>query len=527
MHVRRTASLLLSSLLIVASLATPASAAPGDHIATATGDGFALTLPMSPVGDVLGGSSRASVSHAPRATATGVGFALVADSHTEAAAAADGESVSDGESCGTDGLPAEVTAIVSAACSTSTAAIAGGLPTASASATGLDLSLDGADIAILLDTILATIDEAGLGTALAEVEGQVLDPVQTALADACLAGAAALQPVFGGASDLLAEVERNAEENLPIDLTTLDPSDPCVVLLDLTSNPPIIGSPANVIDTLRERLAAALSDATIIGATLGASDSATATTADAVTADASALGVEVRLPALDVAGTLVETLTGLVDELLTEVSDRVADVEFEEPALPGLSDLVDTLEASIPAEATALLADTEPLLTVTGGLSDASVSLDRGTGETTPSGSQAPLQVTLSAAFETFLETLLAGNDVPNPITVPEGDSQTIAAGTPLESTFAVGAVTTEDVEVEGLAGTRVTASGVDITLLKGLEGGIGLGVAGASAEVVGAAAAPPAVPQGGPDLPTTGGGLALLGLATLGGAAALRRRIG
>ncbi len=525
MQIRRIGSVLAGTSLLLAAVAGPALAAPGDHIATATGDGFALTVPMSPVGDILGGSSRASVSHAPSATASGVGFALVEDSKTEAAATSNGDAASEGELCGTDGLPAEVTALVKAGCSSSSASIANGQPTAAADATGLDLSVSGADVQVLLDTILTGIDEAGLGDALAEVEGQVLDPVLGALSEACLAGSAPLQPVFSGAADLLAEVERNLEENLPIDVTTLDPSDPCLALLDLTANPPIIGAPANVIDTLRDRLAAALSDATIIGATLGASDSSATTTTATVTADASAVGVDVRLPALDVAGTLVNALTDLVDELLTEVTDRVADVTFNEPGLPTIADLVDTLEAAIPPEVSALLADTEPLLTVTGGAGHATVAFDRASGAFTPAGTQAPLQVTLSAAFETFLETLLGGNDVPNPITVPEGGSQTIAAGTPLESSFGVGSVTTEDVERDGLAGKRVTSAGVDITLLKGLEGGIGLAVSKATAEVVGLPAAAPAVPVGAPNLPTTGGGLALLGLVAIGGAAALRRR--
>ncbi|MBW3618964.1 MAG: hypothetical protein KY461_01855 [Actinobacteria bacterium] len=527
MKLRRILASTTLAVLALASTAGPAVAAAGDYRATATGDGFALTLPMSPVGDILGGSSSAAVTEAPSAAASGVGFALVAESQTEASADAAGESVTDPRACGTDGLPAELQGILAAACSESEAAIAAGLPSAAASASGLELDLDGADVALLLDTILAEIDEGGLGDALVEVEGQVLTPVREALAEACLAGSEALAPLFDGAGDLLAEVERNLEDAFPIDITTLDPSDPCVVLLDLTANPPIIGAPADVLDTLRELLAAALSDATILAATLGASDSATTTTSGTVTATASATGVEVALPALDLAGALTDALAAIVDGFLTEVADRIVDVEIE-PVIPGLADLTDTLLAAIPAEVTDLLSDTEPLLTVTGGLSDAEVVLDRATGARTPAGSQAPLQLQLSAAFETFIEGVLGGADVPNPVTIPEGDRVVIAEGTPLESSFAVGAVTTEDVEIDGLPGTRVTASGVEILLLQGLEGGIGLAVAGATAEAAGAGG--PTEPAGAPEppsLPTTGGGLAVLGLVTIAGAAALRRREG
>ncbi|MBW3659420.1 MAG: hypothetical protein KY457_12330 [Actinobacteria bacterium] len=527
---RRLLASITLAVLALATFAAPATAAPGEFRAGATGDGFALTLPMSPVGDILGGSTTAAVEDTPLATATGNGFALVAESQTEATADAAGESVTDPRRCGTDGLPEELRGILAAACSASEASVISGLPAAESSASGLELDLDGGDVALLLDTVLAQIDEGGLGDALAEAENQVLSPVLLGLADACLEGSVVLQPLYENGAALLAEVERNLEDAFPIDLTTLDPTNACVVLLDLVANPPVIGSPAEVITFLREQLAAALSDATILGATLGASDSTTTTTAATVTALATATGLEIELPALDVAGTLADALAALADELLTEVAERIVDVEVD-PVLPGLADVVDTLLAGIPAEVTELLGDTEPLLTVVGGRSRATVALDRATGETTPEGSQAPLQLQLSAAFEVFLETLLGGSDVPNPITVPEGDRVVIAEGTPLESSFAVGAVTVEDVEIDGLAGQRVTASGVDINLLAGFEGGIGFAVAGAVAQAAGDGA--PATPVGAPEpppapnLPTTGGGLALLGLLTLGGAVALRRRVG
>jgi hypothetical protein len=519
----RLLSIGLSTALLVAATALPAAAAPGDHRGESHAEGFALRLPMSPVGEVLGGASRTVVSHAPLAEASAAGFSLVDESSTEAVVTTDGEAVTDGESCGSAGLPAELQSILAVACSTSHAAITGGFPTASAEATGAELEVTGADLQGLLDALLVGLDEDAIGEALAAVETEVLSPLRAALAEACLAGSEELQPVFDGAGELLAEVERGLEENLPIDVTTLDPSNACVVLLDLTGNPPIIGSPADVIATLRARLDAALSEAVIVAATLGASDSAAQTTAAEVVADAAATGVDVRLPALDLAGDLVTALTGLVDEFLTEVVARVAEVESPDLGVPPASELVDTLRDALPAEVVALLEDTEPLLTITGGQSDATVVLDRSTGETAPTGSQAPLQLTLSAAFEAFLETLLGGQDVPNPISVPEGDSVTIAEGTPLESRFAVGAVTIEDVERDGMTGQRVLAEGVDITLLAGLEGGIGLGVAGATAEVVGEAGAP-SVPAA-PALPTTGGGLALLGLVSLGGALALGHR--
>lgn len=505
---------------LLLALAAPAAAQADAYVATATGNGFAVTLPQSPVGDVLGGTAEAHVSDAPLAAATGVGFALVDDSTSEASVEGEDGSASDGENCGSAGLPEEIGRLLSLACSTSTAEISGGLPAAAAEASGLELALTGADVQVLLDTILAGLEEAAVGEALTQAEQAVLSPLRAALAEACLAGSSELQPVFDGAGELLAEVERNLEENLPLDVTTLDPTDPCLVLLDLTGNPPIIGAPADVIDTLRAAFAAALADAVVVAATLGAGTGDAEATSSAVAATATAVGVDVSLPALDLAGTLVGALTELVDQFLAEVGERIVDVEFEEPALPSTSELVAMLRDALPDEVDALLSDTEPLVTVVGGLSEADVSLDVA-GDATAEGGQAPLQVTLSSAFEAFLEALLGGQDVTNPITIPEGDSVTIAEGTPLESTFAVGSVRIEDVEEDGLTGQRVTASGVDIQLLAGLDGGIGLAVAGATAEALGAA-----VPvEAAPDLPSTGGGLVLLGLLSLGAAVGLRRR--
>ncbi|MGH9224262.1 MAG: hypothetical protein ACRD2W_10905 [Acidimicrobiales bacterium] len=170
-----------------------------------------------------------------------------------------------------------------------------------------------------------------------------------------------------------------------------------------------------------------------------------------------------------------------------------------------------------------------PLVTVTVGAARASVDVTR------PAASQSgPVTATAVPSFEAALVRVdlgvpILGNIMSIPVTL--GAPLTLLAGTPLESTIALGGGSVAD----GPNGSKVAvADGVSLQLLKGLSGGIGLALAHAEASGGGLSAQisvqeriqPVVQPQ--PELVRTGGvaWFPMLGAVLLFGAYATRRLV-
>ncbi|MGH9165865.1 MAG: hypothetical protein ACRDZW_10190, partial [Acidimicrobiales bacterium] len=133
-----------------------------------------------------------------------------------------------------------------------------------------------------------------------------------------------------------------------------------------------------------------------------------------------------------------------------------------------------------------------PLATITVSSATATATYDRASGKSTPTVDPSLVTIKLGAT------DLLPVTE----IKIPVGTSQTILQGTPLESDIIVAAgrnVTNPDGTVGAIA------DGVRLNLLKGLSGGIELGLAHAEAGVGGALAqVTPLIPN--IELPRTGG---------------------
>ncbi|MDP9021614.1 MAG: hypothetical protein M3N57_02735 [Actinomycetota bacterium] len=500
------------ALLMLATAAPAGAQAEERYITEGRGDGFAVTIPQAP--ELVGARSTATVNNAPHAEASGVGLFIL--DATKSQAAVDGSGTqrdpASGQNCATPELPAPLN-VADAACSFSLAEITGGLPHGHAEASGLTLQLTGGDLATLLaDFLIGQVEEAGLQAALDTAENQVLEPVLAALTTACNELLATLG-LEATATDLIQAVENN--NPLPIDLAALGVDNPCLELVELVANPPAIGSPTEILTTLRQTIHTALADTTLLRLLLAGTTADSAAAAAAVTGTGQAIGLDIALPSLNLIGNVVAALTGLVNDFLTAVDQQVASVDLQQLGLPAVGDLVNTVLAGIPISD--VLADTDPLLRITGAKSDATATFDRDTGEVTAQGNQAPLIIDPADSLAALL-------GIPDPITLPQGDTVTIAEGTPLESTLAVGSVTVRDDTRDGLPGKVVEAAGVKIDLIKGLaDGGVSVAAAHALAAAYGQAGerALPAPVQ----LPVTGGGLSLAAIAALGLALFLRRR--
>ena len=169
----------------------------------------------------------------------------------------------------------------------------------------------------------------------------------------------------------------------------------------------------------------------------------------------------------------------------------------------------------------------DPLLqaVVSGGSASADLKLADNTSSS--GGDQPYVQVTVAPG----VVELLGGSADDATLTLTAGQSQTIAEGTPAESSVSVGALTKDDdatYEDSDLTGSRATASATEVNLLTGIEGGITLTLSKSEAGVFGKMA-PPAVQDetdAAPEpLPHTGGGAAALAALALGGAFVMRRR--
>jgi hypothetical protein len=145
----------------------------------------------------------------------------------------------------------------------------------------------------------------------------------------------------------------------------------------------------------------------------------------------------------------------------------------------------------LPAPVVNGVPSTDPVATITVSSAKATAIYDRNTGTSNPSFDAALVHVHLNSALGVV--------DFP----VPVGQTQTILAGTPLESTITVANGSTVK-NADGSVGA--IADGVSLQLLKGINGGITLQLAHAEAGVGGTMAVAPTIVQAVAQLPRTGG---------------------
>lgn len=225
------------------------------------------------------------------------------------------------------------------------------------------------------------------------------------------------------------------------------------------------------------------------------------------------------LDALD-AGQGGRILVGPSSSNVTKTKDGLEVVSSAAGARIGVLGIPDLDEDGVPILGTSDAIE-DGLIIIEVGAAEASASLDLDSAAATSAAD--PALVTVKIRDITQAEPTYISQSV------APGQTQTILAGTPLESTITAAASTTE---VEGNT-ARAAADAVRLHLLKGVQGGIlvGLGRATASAAIDKVLPAPP-IKRGPPDtLPVTGGrDLTVLALALLlisGALLIARRRAG
>lgn len=509
-------------------LAAPASAA-----VEAAGEANATGAEVGAFGQIeLGlGNSGATASTAPLVTAIGIGFseadATISEISTTSGTARDPE---EGRNCLTPDLG--ITGLTLGAMCSSATGDAGG-PSAVGAAIIGDIGVNGSAVTELVDALVALIEEpviAAVDEATAELggaAGEAVAPVVEQVNEQCTAALAEITgPLFDGLSPLVDELQNASPEEMAPIIQQIDDllgalgealPNACVILFDLVTTPPAIG---DIVGTVQDFLTAALADQQLLTVAVGDTVSQVDGDGAAFAASADALGAGITTPSLAFLAGVVDAITqelieGLLDDLAGEVQglegiDIATLDELLGPALESLM-LPDILTAE------------DPILTIEVLDSGATAILNEN-GSVDREATAATVQVTLSSAFATLL-----GEDNTS-IAIEPGQSQTLFEGTPLETTLSAGAV--EEFEIaaadsesgEALEGIRAT--GLEAVLFTGVEGGLSLTLSTVEAAVGGTA--PPAAPApvaAGPDLPTTGGGLALLGLLAIAGAGALRRR--
>ena len=550
-RLRQLGAGLATGVLLVAT-AGPAAAAHRDYRAMADGTGVSVVIfPDANEQTIEGAGSRAVTVDGGAAAAEGIGLNLVEGSISSvdlmSGSMRDPET---GNNCTSPNLPAPLPPLpVEFACSNAEATA--GDP-ASAAAEGFlgDIDLDGDLLSGLVDFLLGAILDAGVVQAvdsavgtLEDATGPLVGPVAEELAVLCgdeLLGEGVSQtaPVFDlldmvvesdptgvvgtGLSNLIDALE-GAVNTLP---------EACSSLINVLTDLPEL---EDILDDVRQALLDALNGLDLVQLTLGGTTSSVMTADGTSVATATGQGVYLELPSL---GALVDALEALipalVDALVGQVVGNVA--ESLQDIVTSITGLVDDVLAVLMLPD--LLDATDPLLTLDAGRAVATASLDIETLDVTTSGTANTAVITLSSAFATLL-----GEDNTT-ITVPGGDSLTIAEGTPIESTISVLAVEeiTRSVDSESYDLTGTRAGGVTLALFTSPElmGGITVELAVAEAVVGGVPiTTPPADPEDpdpapdpddpepAPPMPITGGGLALLGLLAAGGALALGRRRG
>jgi hypothetical protein len=405
------------------------------------------------------------------------------------------------------------------------------------------LAVLGTDLDGLLLSDLDGLD--GLVGALPGAEELLTDPGAT-LGD--------LVGTIGGTLGLASAQSASLVQAAAVDLALLDGLLDLLDDLDDSIVPTVCGLLQDLVDLLdgtlltvtTADLSAALGDLTGV-ATVQLLETISEAGADgdevaAFAGPTGAASVTVDLPLLDeVLGDLLDDLLG---ELLGSLDGALTPVLTALPLPNELTVVVDQLTAQIlDTGALAGLLD-GPLLDVT---------VTPGAAEVVYTASAAEFEATASAVLveldgAVFSLPVLDELDGLLDTVARELDSNLLAAlrDTPLVDVVSVTLLQEsidEDADVLALPGVEATSGAALVTILGAAEGGIALDVATAAAAVGAGVVAPgdgpgddddvttagpdpdPAAPSGKDPLPVTGGGAAMLGLAAIGAAAALRRR--
>lgn len=226
-------------------------------------------------------------------------------------------------------------------------------------------------------------------------------------------------------------------------------------------------------------------------------------------------GVVTTLPVGGLLCPVVNTATGTLTDVLNTktlevvVGDSTTNITTDAGKVTATSAAKGAEIRILPLRVDSLGVDLGPLATITVGSASATAVYDRASGRSTPTAD--PSLVTIKLGVTDLLPATT--------ISLPVGVSETILAGTPLESDIIVAAgrsVTNADGTVSAIA------DGVKLHLLKGLSGGIELSLAHAEAGAGGSLAQVTPVATN-VELPRTGGtpwmpivGVGVLGLAVL-----------
>lgn len=531
----RVAALVFACVALVGASTTTASA---DEVDDLYAGANAVTATLSVLGTDLGSfaGTSAVAEKIPLVEVASFGFqgpdGALGIGLTKAVADTLGAIVSDpgdaGQACGVPDLAALPVADlldVLGVCSSSQASLPDLLaPQALGAADAGGIAVNGQAIAdvvfdVLLDPILAQLD--GL---VVQVQG-ALAPVESALAAVCDELPRELSPAglaeqANRAGLPITDIIRSLPEGEQI-LELLEAD--CLLSLDTLVD--VVAAVPDIAESLvRDTLLAAL-DQDLLAITLGSSassispvDGALAASSQLQALDISTLSLQFLLDAVE--DLVAVQVQGVLDQVLSAVPAELGAVTSQ---LPALGDVVGPVLAQLDG-----LVDDAPLLRVTVADSLADARAVPGSDAVDTSRSTAGgVTVEISPAIAGLL-------GIPAQITVPTGQRQVIAQGTPLESVISVGTVEqiTETLGASQVqtAGARVT--GTEIALLTGLQGGIVAGTGVTEARVGGTTVAAPATP-GTPEtsLPRTGSTddatlLAGMGaLALLGAALHLRRR--
>jgi hypothetical protein len=522
-----------STVLAIATAAGVAVAVPAAAIGGSEGRATASAVTLSAFGqealDLAIGASDAAVGPT-EATAGATALSLLGEGARVTLGSGSDRDPEEGDGCQTptsplDGLDLGLGCTVAAAYA--------GAPSASGTATLGGLSVDGSLVPALLDTILGPIEEAlvpqvdaAVSDAYDSLTGPVLGPVVAQLQPACSDALAALEPITEQVTPVLDTIANGLPSELagPIEVVTdavagnaeVVLPEACAVLFDLVSSPPQL---QDVLDFVQQQLRLLLDGRALLSLTIGDSTSTVGPAGSAFAADAAASTVTLTLPSLsdltlDVQDLPENLVRGLVDLVAGEVEG------LEGIVVPTLEDVLAALPLEgLPLDVPALLSSEDPLLVLTVLPGTASVSQPTAGGDATRTADAAVVRATVAEA----LGAVFGQEELE--VSVSPGDSVTLFADTPLESTLASGA-TEEFDETSGsvtLAGIRTAAA--DLALFTGLEGGIELTAGAAEAAAgVGSSVAPAPEPDE-DDLPVTGGGAALLALGLLGAGGALARR--
>lgn len=517
----------IASVLLVGAIAVlPALPAAAAVDAAGTADASAAEVDVFGQIDLGLGTSSASVTTAPQVDASGVGFSEAEQTASEISiSSGTARDPEEGRNCltpdlGVAGLTLGVT------CSYATGDA--GDPSALGSGIVGDVGINGTAVTALVDELVGLIIDpvaAEVDAATAELggaTGEAVAPVIEQVNEQCSAALTEISgPLIDGLSPLVDELQAASPDEIApildqIDdlLTTLGEAMPeaCVVLLNLVTTPPAI---ADVTATLQAALAAALADQQLLTVSIGDTVSQLDAVGGGMAASADALEAGITTPSF-------AFLAGVVDAVTQElIEGLLADLDTETSTLEGI-DIATLDELLGPALESLslpdLLTSDDPILTV-GVLESSATATLSADGDVSREGTAATVRITLSSAFATLL------GEENTTISIEPGQSQTLFEGTPLESTLSAGVVeeftiaasdSESGIELEG-----IRAIGLDAQLFTGAEGGLSLTLSTVEAAVGGEAPAPVAAQ---PTLPTTGGGLMVLGLLALAGAATLRR---